>query len=141
MGPFHVHYVEPCQWEIMPDLKSVILVVEDQPVIRMGAVALVNEAGFEALEARNADEAIRILEARSDVKLVFTDVDMPGSMDGIRLTHYIRGRWPPIRLLVASGKAILEESQFPAGVRFFSKPYADPTIVEAIVALLGEPDD
>lgn len=124
----------------MPDLKFIILVVEDQPIIRMGAVALVTEAGFEALEAGNAEEAIKILESRTDIKLVFTDVDMPGTMDGLKLTHYIRNRWPPVKLLVASGKTILEESQFPIGARFFSKPYSDQTIIEAITALLGEPD-
>ena len=90
--------------------KSVVLVVEDSALIRMGAVDLVLSAGYEALEAKDADEAIRILEAREDIDLVFTDVQMPGTMDGIKLVHYIRDRWPPIKLLVASGKAILEES-------------------------------
>ncbi len=61
------------------------------------------EAGFEALEASNADEAIALLESRSDIKLVFTDIEMPGTMDGVKLTHYIRNRWPPIKLMAASG--------------------------------------
>jgi CheY-like chemotaxis protein len=123
----------------MPDSKAVILVVEDQAIIRMGAVALVVEAGYDALEAEDADEAIRILEARTDIRLVFTDVDMPGTMDGMKLTHYIRKRWPPVKLLVASGMMILKESEFPEGAKFFPKPYSERNIVEAITALLGEP--
>jgi two-component system, response regulator PdtaR len=116
---------------------SVILVVEDHPIIRMGALRLVADAGYEALEAENADEAIRILEARSDIHLVFTDVSMPGTMDGIKLAHYIRQRWPLVKLIVASGKAILDESHLPAGARFFPKPYSDSTIVGAMMSMLS----
>lgn len=93
--------------------KAVVLVVEDSMIIRMSAVDLVLSAGYEALEACDADEAIRILEARNDIDLVFTDVQMPGTMDGIKLSHYIRDRWPPVRLIIASGAAILEESDLP----------------------------
>jgi CheY-like chemotaxis protein len=117
--------------------KPVVLVVEDSTIIRMGAIDLVVSAGYEALEARDADEAIRILESRSDIDLVFTDVQMPGTMDGFKLSHYIRERWPPVKLLVASGKAILEESSLPAGSRFFSKPYDDHAITDAMARLLA----
>ena len=118
--------------------KSVVLVVEDQILIRMGAVDLVVAAGYEALEASNADEAIAILESRSDIQLVFTDVRTPGSMDGIKLAHYIRNRWPPVRLIVASGQAIMQESSLPEGSRFFSKPYHEGKIVEAMMHLLAD---
>ncbi len=117
--------------------KSVVLVVEDDMLIRMGAVDIVLSAGYEALEASDADEAIRILESRFDVDLVFTDVQMPGTMDGIKLSHYIRERWPPVKLLVASGNAILEESLLPAGTRFFAKPYDDHAIADAMARLLA----
>ncbi|WP_442582521.1 response regulator [Mesorhizobium sp. ASY16-5R] len=117
--------------------KSVVLVVEDSTLIRMGALDLVLSAGYEALEARDADEAIRILESRPDIDLVFTDVQMPGTMDGAKLAHYIRERWPPIKLLVASGNAILEESSLPFGSRFFSKPYDDHAITDAMARLLA----
>ncbi|MEP6567108.1 MAG: response regulator [Mesorhizobium sp.] len=110
--------------------KAVILIVEDSAIIRMGAVDLVSSAGYQALEASNAEEAIRLLEARSDIDLVFTDVGMPGTMDGIKLAHYIRNRWPPVKLIVASGRTIIEESQLPEGSRFFPKPYSESTIVE-----------
>jgi len=117
--------------------KGVILVVEDSTIIRMGAVDLVVSAGYEALEACDADEAIRILESRDDIDLVFTDVQMPGTMDGIKLTHYIRERWPPVKLLVASGNAILEEGSLPTGSGFFSKPYDEHAIFDAIARLLA----
>jgi CheY-like chemotaxis protein len=115
---------------------AVVLVVEDNPLILMSALDLVATAGFEAVGAANADEAISILETRADIRLVFTDVEMPGTIDGVKLAHYIRERWPPIYLIVASGRAILEESQLPAGSRFFSKPYDDHTIVEEMTRML-----
>ncbi|MBW8319200.1 MAG: response regulator [Arenimonas sp.] len=121
----------------MKNGKPVVLIVEDSPMIRMGAIDLVISAGYEALEARDADEAIRILELRTDIDIVFTDVQMPGTMDGIKLSHYIRDRWPPVKLIVASGAAILEESMLPAGSRFFSKPYDELTITEAMAYLVS----
>jgi CheY-like chemotaxis protein len=84
---------------------AVVLVVEDNPLILMTALDLVTTIGFEGVGAASADEAIAILEARSDIRLVFTDVEMPGTIDGLKLAHYIRDRWPPIHLIVASGKA------------------------------------
>ncbi|BCH65287.1 hypothetical protein RvVAT039_25030 [Agrobacterium vitis] len=124
----------------MKNGRPVILVVEDSPLIRMGAIDLVISAGYEALEAGDADEAIRILESRDDIDLVFTDVQMPGTMDGIKLSHYIRDRWPPVKLIIASGAAILEESMLPGGSRFFSKPYDELTITEAMAQLLLSED-
>ncbi|MEX0957348.1 MAG: response regulator [Rhizobiaceae bacterium] len=117
--------------------KAVVLVVEDNAIVRMGAIDLVLSAGYEALEACDADEAIRILESRDDIDLVFTDVQMPGTMDGIKLAHFIRHRWPPVKLIVASGNAILEESSLPTGSRFFSKPYDDHTIKDEMARLLS----
>ncbi|NKQ85244.1 response regulator [Rhizobium ruizarguesonis] len=117
--------------------KAVVLVVEDSMIIRMSAVDLVLSAGYEALEACDADEAIRILEARNDIDLVFTDVQMPGTMDGIKVSHYIRDRWPPVRLIIASGAAILEESDLPTGSRAFSKPYDNHAITDAMAHLLS----
>lgn len=117
--------------------KPVVLVVEDSPMIRMGAVDLVVSAGYEALEAGDADEAIRILDSRDDIDLVFTDVQMPGTMDGTKLSHYIRDRWPPVKLIVASGAAILEESMLPRGSRFFPKPYDNHAITDAMAHLFS----
>ena len=77
-----------------------MLVVEDEPLSRIHALNLVEEAGYVAIEASNADEAISILEARKDIRIVFTDIDMPGSMDGLKLARAIRDRWPPIELIL-----------------------------------------
>ena len=121
----------------MPLRAAVVLVVEDSPLILMNAVDLVTNAGFEGVGAASADEAIAILEARADIRLVFTDVEMPGTIDGLKLAHYIRNRWPPIHLIVASGRVIQEESQLPTGSRFFSKPYDNNTIVEEMTRMLS----
>lgn len=121
----------------MKNGRAVVLVVEDSAIIRMAAIELVVSTGYEALEASDADEAIRILESRNDIDLVFTDIQMPGTMDGIKLCQHIRNRWPPIRLIVASGAAILEESSLPAGSTFFSKPYDENAIAHAMAALIA----
>ena len=121
----------------MKNGKAIVLVVEDSTIIRMGAIDLVVASGYEAQEACNADEAIRILESRDDIDLVFTDVQMPGTMDGIKLSHSIRDRWPPVKLIVASGAAILQESSLPAGSKFFTKPYDDRSIIEVMALLLS----
>jgi len=110
--------------------RSVVLVVEDENLVRMSALEMVEEAGFEAIAASNADEAIRILESRSDIRAVFTDVHMPGSMDGLRLARVVRDRWPPVALIVTSGQTSVPESDLPKGGRFLHKPYA-PTQIEA----------
>lgn len=121
----------------MKNGKAVVLVVEDSAIIRMAALELVMSAGYEALHASDADEAIRILEARDDIDLVFTDVQMPGTMDGIKLSHYVRNCWPPIQLIVVSGATVVEESSLPAGSTFFSKPYHEHVIADAMASLLG----
>lgn len=120
----------------MSNPKAAVLVVEDEAMIRLAAMDLFVSAGYEAVEAKNADEAIRILEARTDIRVVFTDIDMPGTMDGMKLAHLVRNRWPPIRIVVASGMTIVSESQLPAGSRFFNKPYEDGSILSALAELL-----
>jgi CheY-like chemotaxis protein len=106
-----------------PIAKPVVLVVEDEPLQRMMAVDLVLDAGFEVVEAWSADEAVTILESRSDIRIVFTDVDMPGSMDGLKLAAAIRDRWPPIEIIVTSGHMRMTEETLPERSVFFSKPY------------------
>jgi YesN/AraC family two-component response regulator len=100
-----------------------ILIVEDELLVRLGAAQTIEAAGFEVIQAANADEAIRILEYRSDIRVVFTDVEMPGSMDGLKLAHAVRNRWPPIKLVVTSGHVEVAEQDLPQGGRFFAKPY------------------
>lgn len=112
--------------------KPVILVVEDEAIIRMGTVQMLQDAGYRVLDAANADIAIGILEARSDIKAVFTDIKMPGSLCGLRLVHVILGRWPPIHLIVASGLPAPGEADFPPMARFISKPYAPKQVLQVL---------
>ena len=108
-----------------------VLIVEDEAILRLHAVDLIQEAGFSAIEAKNADEAIAILESRTDISLLFTDIHMPGSMDGLKLAHAVRNRWPPIKIVVVSGHMEVDENQLPPDSRFFGKPFqADKMIAE-----------
>ena len=102
----------------------VVLIVEDKFLLRLEAADMVKAAGFEAVEAANADQAIEILEARRDITVVFTDIQMPGSMDGLKLARAVRGRWPPIKIVATSGRAHLAETDLPEGGRFLPKPYS-----------------
>jgi CheY-like chemotaxis protein len=111
---------------------ATVLVVEDDSIIRMDIVDCLEEAGLAVLEAADADQAIQILENRNDIRLVFTDVDMPGSMDGLKLAAAIHDRWPPVAIIVASGQVMPKASQIPEGGRFFRKPYDRPEIVDAV---------
>ena len=103
--------------------KPVVLVVEDDFLLRMDAADIVRDAGFDVIEASNADEAIIILESRGDIAVVFTDVQMPGSMDGLKLARAVRGRWPPIKIVTTSGQCVVEAADLPEGGRFLPKPY------------------
>lgn len=103
--------------------RSVILVVEDDFLVRMSAAELLEASGFQVLEANNADEAIMLLETHSDISVVFTDIDMPGSMDGLKLAHAVRDRWPPIKIIATSGHFKVREEDLPLGGRFLAKPY------------------
>lgn len=114
-----------------------ILVVEDDPLQRLGMIDLVEDAGFEAIEARDADQAVEILEARRDIRVVFTDIDMPGSMDGLKLAAAIRKRWPPIEIIVTSGgrKPALEE--LPVRTSFLPKPLVPADAIRMLKAFVA----
>ncbi len=104
-------------------MSIIVLIVEDEAILRMAAAEIIQDAGFEVMEAANADEAIAVLEARSDVYIVFTDIQMPGSMDGMKLVHHIRNRWPPIALIITSGHVRPRPEELPTNVQFLAKPY------------------
>lgn len=114
--------------------RTVVLVVEDEPLLRMHAVDLIEDAGFDTVEARSADEAVNILMARTDIRIVFTDIDMPGSMNGLRLAAAVRERWPPIEIIITSGLVSPKVDDMPARVRFFPKPYDEKRLVSALRA-------
>ena len=103
--------------------KIAVLVVEDEPITRMDVVEQLEEGGFKVFEAPDAAQAIKILEANPSIRVLFTDVDMPGSMDGLKLAAAVRDRWPPIRIVVASGLRKINMDALPDDSRFFSKPY------------------
>ena len=106
--------------------------VEDEAVLRIAAVGLVEDAGFTAVEATDATDAIRILERRADVRVVFSDIDMPRGLGGIMLAALIRKRWPPIELILTSGKLAPRPEEIPAGGVFFSKPYPEREVIAAM---------
>ncbi|MBZ0261045.1 MAG: response regulator [Hyphomicrobiales bacterium] len=121
--------------------KIAVLVVEDEPITRMDVVEQLVESGFKVFEAPDADRAIKILEANSAIRVLFTDIDMPGSMDGLKLAAAVRDRWPPIRIVVASGLRKINVDSLPADSRFFTKPYSvieiAATMRSMVQALLG----
>ena len=115
-----------------PSCPSVVLIVEDEPMLRMLARELLEEAGFRVIEAGTADDALQILEGRADIAVLFTDVDMPGSMSGVVLAEKVAARWPHIRLVVTSGRYGLTNDQLPDDGQFLHKPYRGRQLISAI---------
>ncbi|WP_332908814.1 response regulator [Sphingomonas mollis] len=109
-----------------------VLVVEDEPMLRLLAVDMVEDAGFTALEAANSTEAVRILETRRDIQIVFTDVNMPQGIDGLDLATCIRDRWPWIEIIITSGKPFPINTPLPARSVFYTKPYRQAQIIDQI---------
>ena len=100
-----------------------VLIVEDEFLLRADAAEFMESSGFTVYEASNADQAIALLERHADIRAVFTDIHMPGSMDGLKLAHYVRGRWPPVKLIMTSGHARPPAEDMPTGSAFVGKPY------------------
>ena len=107
-----------------------VLVVEDEILIRELVAEELAEAGYSFVVAHNADQAIAILEARQDIHLVFTDIDMPGSMDGLKLAAAVRDRWPPVHIIITTGK--VRPLEIPANALFIPKPYVGENVVAAM---------
>jgi two-component sensor histidine kinase len=114
-----------------------VLVVEDEMVLRMRAVDIVEDAGFTALEAVNADEAMSILESRSDISLLFSDIQMPGSMDGLKLAHAVHDRWPSIKIILVSGQVKPSDTEKPTNSRFFGKPLEVKQMIAELREMVG----
>ena len=109
---------------------ATVLVVEDELLVRDFLQEELDEAGYDVILADNADAAIAILEARADIHLVFTDIDMPGSMDGLKLAACVRDRWPPIHIIITTGNA--RPREIPANALFIPKPYLGATVISAM---------
>ncbi|MGO4513286.1 response regulator [Bradyrhizobium sp. 2TAF36] len=112
--------------------RAVILIVEDDVLIRMDAAQMIAGDEFDVIEAANADEAIAILETRLDITVVFTDIQMPGSMDGLKLAAAVRDRWPPIKIITTSGQARISCDDLPDGGLFLPKPYNAAQILKTL---------
>jgi two-component system, response regulator PdtaR len=116
----------------MTRLAPVILIVEDEFLLRLDSAETIESAGFEVIQAANADEAIAILNARPDIHVVFTDIQMPGSMDGLKLARFVRDRWPPIKIVATSGHVTVDEDDLPDGSVFLPKPYHGAEVVATL---------
>lgn len=114
-----------------------VLIVEDEMMLRMRAVDIVEDAGFSPVQAVNADQALSILESRSDISLLFTDIQMPGSMDGLKLAHAVHDRWPAIKIILVSGQVNPSDAERPADSRFFGKPLSDDQMIAELQAMVG----
>jgi two-component sensor histidine kinase len=114
-----------------------VLVVEDEMMLRMRAVDIVEDAGFTAVEAVNADDALTILESRSDIKLLFTDIQMPGTMDGLKLAYAVHERWPLIKIILVSGQLRLTDDDKPVDSRFFGKPLDVKQMIAELQDMIG----
>jgi CheY-like chemotaxis protein len=115
-----------------------VLVVEDEAIIRMNLTLHLEDEDFTVFEASNAAQAIAVLERHPEIRVVFTDLNMPGSMDGLKLAAYVRNRWPPIQIIMTSGKRRLEVTDLPDGSLFFAKPYELAQVTGAIAELLSQ---
>src|ERR1700722_18942596 len=117
----------------MEQLRPVVLIVEDEFLLRMDSAAAIEEAGFEVVQAANADEAIAILRMRSDISVVFTDIQMPGSMDGLKLARFVRDRWPPIKIIT------VDKNDLPNSIVFLPKPFRGAHVVATLRELTSAP--
>ena len=121
-----------------PAAKPTVLIVEDEMLLRLRAVDIVEDAGFTPLEAVSADDALALLEFRSDIDLLFTDIQMPGSMNGLKLAHAVHERWPAIKIILVSGQLSPTESERPENSRFFGKPLEIEHMIAELQGMIGQ---
>lgn len=119
----------------LENVRRSILVVDDEPLIRMNLADFFEDEGYQVHEADSADTAIEILNNSPTIRIVLTDVQMPGSMDGVKLAHYIRKRFPPTLLVVASGAVKIKAGDLPEHTMFVAKPFDPRFLLEEIERL------
>lgn len=117
---------------VEPSKLPAVLIVEDEPLIRMDAIDMIEDAGFKTYEAGSADEAIALMQRHEDIGVLFTDVDMPGTMDGLCLAKFVRDRWPPVVILIVSGAVGIDEVSMPEGSCFLPKPYSTVHVLKKL---------
>jgi two-component system, response regulator PdtaR len=121
-----------------PEPRMTVLVVEDEPLVRMFAADFLDEAGFKVFEAVNAEEAITLLQARPDIQAVVTDIELPGGMNGFELAQVVHQRWPGVAVIATSGRERPIPGDLPDSVPFISKPYL-PATIAALIRRLATP--
>jgi two-component system, response regulator PdtaR len=126
--------------ELAAHSQSLVLIVEDEALIRMSAIDMVEQTGRGIVEAVDADDAIRVLASREDIGFLFTDVEMPGSMDGYKLARTVHARWPDIAIVITSGRKEPGIGDVPAGGRFISKPYEAVVVAQALSEFVNPSD-
>jgi CheY-like chemotaxis protein len=107
-----------------------VLIVEDEMLIRMGIAADFQDSGCETVETGTAYDALHILQTMPGIKVVFTDINMPGDMDGLTLAHYVRQHWPHIVIIISSGKHLPTAGSLPVGARFLAKPVSQTAMAK-----------
>jgi CheY-like chemotaxis protein len=117
--------------------RPVVLIVEDEFLVRMSAAEMISESGFDVVEAEDADKAIAILEARPDIQVVFTEIRLPGSMDGLKLAKLVRKKWPPIKIVATSGHVFVRNTDLPDGGVFLPKPYTPDKVTSVLRKCTG----
>lgn len=116
---------------------TVVLLVEDEIFVRMDIADQLTGFGLTVLEAGTASEAIQLLDANPGVEVLFTDIDMPGTMDGLMLAAAVRDRWPPIKIIVTSGHREVTQDDLPDKSRFLQKPYTIDLVVQAVQKIMA----
>jgi DNA-binding NtrC family response regulator len=117
---------------------AVILVVEDEALVRMVVSDVLADAGYRVIDAVSADEALRLLGLRSDVRALVTDVRMPGKLDGLALARIVAERWPEVGILVSSGDTRPAPGDLPPGAQYVPKPCPSSALIGAVRTLLEE---
>ena len=111
---------------------TAILVVEDEPLLSLEISEALRHKCYEVVAVTNADDAIKVLEFRNDIHTIFTDINMPGSMDGLKLAAAVRDRWPPVNIIVTTGMKAPRRDEMPARSLFIGKPYRNAEVLEAV---------
>jgi CheY-like chemotaxis protein len=118
-------------------MMTTVVVVEDEILVGIAICEDLAAEGYEVLTADNADQAIEILESRNDITTIFSDIEMPGSMNGLKLAAAVRDRWPPVNIVITTGKARPPDDQMPTNSRFVAKPYQKAEVIEALQTFEG----
>ena len=111
---------------------AAILVVEDEPLLCLDISDALSAKGYEVIAVTNADDAIKVLEFRNDIHTIFTDIDLPGSTDGLKLATAVRDRWPPVNIIVTTGKSAPHRDEMPENSLYIAKPYRNAEVLEAV---------